>query len=58
MKPTDRVQVFREKRGPVPRWRWRVKAANRRTIATSGESFVSRGNAVRAAIRVTGREPE
>lgn len=31
------------------RWRWRMIAANQRIIASSGESFDSHANAVRAA---------
>jgi uncharacterized protein YegP (UPF0339 family) len=33
-------------------WRWRLVAANDRTIATSGESFDSESNATRAAREV------
>ncbi len=33
-------------------WRWRVRAGNGRLVATSGEAFASKGNAVRAARRV------
>jgi len=30
------------------RWRWRVRAANGKIVATSGENFASRRNARRA----------
>ena len=30
------------------KWRWRFKVANGQTVATSGESFASKGNAKRA----------
>lgn len=30
------------------RWRWRLKAANHRTIATSGEDYHNKGDAVAA----------
>jgi uncharacterized protein len=30
------------------KWRWRFTVANGRTVATSGESFASKGNARRA----------
>ena len=53
MAANDRVQVFKSQSG---KWYWRVKAANGRTITTSGESFASKSNAKRAALRVTGRE--
>lgn len=33
-------------------WRWRLRAANGRTFACSGEAFDSRFNAVRAAKRL------
>ena len=55
MNAKDRVQIFTGKDG---KWRWRIKAANGRTIDTSGQGFSSKSNAKRAAIRVTGREPE
>jgi len=41
-----RMIVFLDASGS---WRWRVRAKNGRLIATSGESFASRGNARRAA---------
>lgn len=33
-------------------WRWRLRGANGAKVASSGESFASRGNALRAAKRV------
>ena len=30
------------------KWRWRFKVENGQTVATSGESFASKGNAKRA----------
>lgn len=47
----DRVEIFK---GDDGLWRWRLKAANHKIIATSGESFDSKSNAKRAGIRVTG----
>jgi uncharacterized protein YegP (UPF0339 family) len=38
----------------VGRWRWRLVAANGRTVATSGESFDSHWHALRAAEDVRG----
>ena len=35
------------------RWRWRIRAANGRNTAASGESFRRKDAAVRAARRVT-----
>jgi uncharacterized protein YegP (UPF0339 family) len=31
------------------RWRWRLRAADERTVATSGESYASHWHALRAA---------
>jgi uncharacterized protein YegP (UPF0339 family) len=36
------------------RWRWRLRAADHRTVATSGESFASHWHALRAAEDVRG----
>jgi uncharacterized protein YegP (UPF0339 family) len=36
------------------RWRWRLRAADDRTVATSGESFDSHWHALRAAEDVRG----
>ena len=33
-------------------WRWRLKAANGRTVADGGEAYRSRANAIRAARRL------
>jgi uncharacterized protein YegP (UPF0339 family) len=38
----------------VGRWRWRLVAADGRTVATSGESFDSHWHALRAAEDVRG----
>ncbi len=37
---------------PKQSWRWRIRAANNRVIATSGESFASKSNAMRALTNV------
>jgi uncharacterized protein YegP (UPF0339 family) len=37
--------VYRDEGG---NWRWRFVVANGQTVATSGESFASKGNAKRA----------
>jgi uncharacterized protein YegP (UPF0339 family) len=47
----DKVIIFK---GADAKWRWHLKAANQRIIATSGESFDSKSNAKRAGLRVTG----
>lgn len=39
------MQVYRAEDG----WRWRLKARNGRIVASSGERFDSKSNAVRAA---------
>jgi uncharacterized protein YegP (UPF0339 family) len=36
------------------RWRWRLRASDERTVATSGESFDSHWHALRAAEDVRG----
>jgi uncharacterized protein YegP (UPF0339 family) len=36
------------------RWRWRLRAPDHRTVATSGESFASHWHALRAAEDVRG----
>jgi uncharacterized protein YegP (UPF0339 family) len=41
-----RYVVFQDRSGD---WRWRLVAANGRIVADSGEGYVSRSNAVRAA---------
>lgn len=41
-------QVFK---GTDDRWRWNFVHSNRKIIATSGESFHSRGNTSRALYR-------
>jgi uncharacterized protein YegP (UPF0339 family) len=45
------LKVFKDKAG---KWRWNLKAANGRKIATSGESFARRHNAERAARMMSG----
>jgi uncharacterized protein YegP (UPF0339 family) len=50
-RPGDYVEVYTDAEGS---WRWRLKAANHKVIAASGESFHDKSNAVRAARRVTG----
>ncbi len=44
-----RLEVFQGLDG----WRWRLRARNGKLIATSGEAFDSRGNARRAARRMS-----
>lgn len=43
------LRVYRDR---ASKWRWRIRAANGKTIACSGESFASKRNAERAAVRV------
>ena len=45
MKPDRTYEVYADKAGL---YRWRTRAKNGRITATSGESFASRGNALRA----------
>ncbi len=40
------IRVFKDK---ADKWRWNLRAKNGKKIATSGESFVHKGNAKRAA---------
>lgn len=49
MKPLT-IAVYRARDG----WRWRLKAANGRTVADSGEAYVRKANAERAARRLVG----
>lgn len=42
------LTVYRDRAGE---WRWRIKAANGRIVADSGEGYTSRANACRAARR-------
>ena len=44
-----RIEVYEDEGG---KWRWRLRAANARVQAVSGESFASRSNAKRAADRM------
>lgn len=39
------VELFADRRG---KWRWRITARNGKLVATAGESFASKSNAVRA----------
>lgn len=40
-----RSRVYRDSSG---RWRWRIVAGNGRKVASSGEAFASKSNALRA----------
>jgi uncharacterized protein YegP (UPF0339 family) len=44
----DKLQVFQDEAGE---WRWRKRAPNGEIIAVSGEGFVDKGGAARAAAR-------
>lgn len=44
-----KLTIYRDRRG---QWRWRIKARNGRIIAESGEGYVSKFNARRAAERI------
>ena len=46
-----KFHIYQDARGE---WRWRLKARNGRIVADSGEGYVTRGNALRAARRLTG----
>lgn len=50
-----KFDVFKDLRG---KWRWRLIASNGKKIATSGESFDSRSNAIRAARNVKRLAPD
>lgn len=50
-----KFEVFQDK---AKKWRWRLKAGNGQIVATSGESFSSRSNAVSAATTVKRLAPE
>jgi uncharacterized protein YegP (UPF0339 family) len=39
------------------RWRWRLRAANHRIIATSGEDYHNKGDAIDAIERVRSTGP-
>jgi uncharacterized protein YegP (UPF0339 family) len=49
-----RFQTFQDK---ADKWRWRLVDGNNRKVATSGESFDSRSNALRAARNVKATAP-
>lgn len=40
-----KANVFKGRNG---KWRWHIRAGNGKLVATSGEDFDSRGNALRA----------
>lgn len=44
-----KIRIYKDKRGE---WRWRMVARNGRTVADSGEGYVRRSNARRAAYRL------
>jgi uncharacterized protein YegP (UPF0339 family) len=48
MKPDRNIEVYEDFGS---RYRWRAKGKNGRITAVSGESFASKGNARRAALR-------
>jgi len=48
-RPVPRVEVYQDR---ADEWRWHLVAANRKIIADSGEGYVSKSNARRAANRV------
>jgi uncharacterized protein YegP (UPF0339 family) len=50
-----RFDVYKNKGG---KWRWKLIGSNGRKVASSGESFASRANAVRAAENVKQRAPK
>jgi uncharacterized protein len=50
-KATHTVELFEDDKGE---WRWHIRASNGQLIATSGEGFVSKSNAQRAAENVQG----
>ena len=41
-----KFHIYQDKRGE---WRWRLKARNGRIVADSGEGYVRKGGALRAA---------
>jgi uncharacterized protein YegP (UPF0339 family) len=48
VKKGDTIKVFRDESGA---WRWNRVASNGERVATSGEDFDTKGNAIRAAER-------
>jgi len=48
VKKADTIKVFRDESGA---WRWNRVAANGERVATSGEDFDTKANAIRAAER-------
>jgi uncharacterized protein YegP (UPF0339 family) len=51
----SKFEPFKDRLG---NWRWRLIGGNGRKVATSGESFASRSNAVRAARTVKRLAPD
>ena len=51
----ERIEVYPDSAGE---WRWRWKAANNRTTATSGEGYVTKLGAWEAAERTRHNNPE
>lgn len=51
MKPLT-ITVYRARDG----WRWRLKAANGRIVAESGEAYTRTTSAIRAAKRLIGAQ--
>lgn len=47
-KPDRTIDVYQDDSG---KWRWRSKSPNGRIVSISGESFASKGNAMKAAER-------
>lgn len=47
-------EVYRARRGLLlrPQWRWRLKAANGRIVATGGESYNNRGDCMGMVRRI------
>jgi uncharacterized protein YegP (UPF0339 family) len=51
---STRAEVYRDASGE---WRWRVKAANGRVIADSGESYVKQTDCLAGLALATGQPP-
>lgn len=50
----NRAQVFRDRAGE---WRWRIRAANGRVIADSGESYHHKADAIDGLTLATSHVP-
>jgi uncharacterized protein YegP (UPF0339 family) len=48
----EKIMKFTIYKDSAGNYRWRLKSANGQTVASSGEAFASRANAVRAAENV------